>query len=362
LVTFSTRAQLPTNNIAPQKIALMTDTNGTFAGGVIIRPVNGGLGIANTNYVPSGATYNQVDANGYSCTFVTLDTTRWYFAVVPGQGNGNDVGIFWDTNNYSSAISVDGLFQPTNAIVELLGNNAGSTVGTQIYPLVTNLYGFLGGQFDGALSTNATIPVTVIANSGGFVGGRLVAIADSTLEHFIISTNTTDESTLSLFRAGPHGYADINFFTHTSTNVVPPNAPKLWFAIGVHDPGQGVSEPPYDQPYLESYSAANPFYFVGAGDIFGGFYSTASRDGDWVWFRDGTTNTPMFRINRSTGTVSNNCNVVCQSNLILRARSATPTAAEIGIGSLMWCSNGTCSTYISKSTNGSSVTTALIAP
>jgi hypothetical protein len=370
-------AQLPTNNIPPSTEAVMTDTNGNLAAPPnffsknsnsiissigVVQAANGGLGISNTNLVPAGAAYagsDPCDGLPYY-TMTGLDTTKWYYMSLPP---GNDGGA--EDTNCSTSYGISTLFKPLSSTIYLIGF-ANGPVGIQIYPTVTNITGFLSGQFDGTLTPDSSVPAAALPFSVQFQTNVLsVGSTNVTDLNSIYSANTNSSedkgSTLTLHHAGPSGYTDINFkTTGSAANLHSPGSYTLWFAIGVG--GHSIAQDGiYFTPYIESYLGVNPFYFVGGGQIFGGFYSSSAQDGDWIWYRDGTTNTAMFRINRANAIVSNYVDVACASNLYLRPISIAPAASRIGANGFgFWNSNGVL--YVTKSANGSTISsTTLIA-
>ncbi|MDB6022973.1 MAG: hypothetical protein JWQ04_2830 [Pedosphaera sp.] len=119
---------------------------------------------------------------------------------------------------------------------------------------------------------------------------------------WIISSNDTahgDGSTFNLGHYGSSGYCDINFFTAPNRNQMF-SSPHLNFAIGASPVG-ATNDFSYQYGYLELYDG-NPFYVVRYHDIRGGFRG----DGSFTWYQDGTTNTPMFTIDRHAKSIINN--------------------------------------------------------
>ena len=77
----------------------------------------------------------------------------------------------------------------------------------------------------------------------------------------------------------------------------------------------------YNQPYLESYLGQYPFYFVGAGDRFGGFRGGSGK-GNWVWFGPEGTNNVGVEWDYFSHSLSNYWQATFESNVTLHASAA----------------------------------------
>ena len=298
--------QLPTNNLASGGLDVATDTNG-----LLIAPanffaansnslnaaVNGLHGSGGANLVPGGANYDNAAAWGYpQYTLGPVVPTATYFLWLPqNDENGNDQGVLFN-GDHSGGLSTSGIFIPgTNRRCQLFAQNPSTAIKAQVY-LVTNFYGGnFGGNFYGYGLLNLDPASTVsdssltnvqFQNSALFInnlGGHVDRIISS------IPSRRMAAAPVSLIHLGSSsdtvGYADINFELAANDSVAL-GGPTLYFAIGIGEAGTGI----YNQPYLESYLGQYPFYFVGAGDRFGGFRGGSGK-GNWVWFGpEGTNN------------------------------------------------------------------------
>jgi hypothetical protein len=393
LIFNSALAQLPANNLSASASAVMTDTSGNLTAPLNFFSANSNTlsasvfatNFSSRNLIPAGAMYD----NGTSAFDDFTGETSGYS--VSGIISNGLYGIYLGGNDYDVygapgwALSpgtfrnMSGVFLAQTNVIWIGGNFTSVPVQAQLYLLATNVsigayYMFASnfyGNFVGTIDPTTTIPpgplnsasvqITTNALNDGYSGnGSLNSVFSQNL--IGAGGSTFDQgSTFSLWHAGGSGYCDINFHTTSSTSNMRNQASyTLWFAIGVG--GHSVAQDGiYFTPYIESYLGQYPFYFVGNGQIFGGLYSSANHDGDWLWYQDGTTNTTMFRINRANGIVSNYVDVACASNLLLRPISVAPTAARLGANGFgFWNSNGVL--YVTKSANGSTISsTTLIA-
>ncbi|MDB6021787.1 MAG: hypothetical protein JWQ04_1644 [Pedosphaera sp.] len=380
IFNFKLEAQLPTNNLAPSVSAVMANTNGVLTapanffaansnalnavvaggGGVsasasntwtaaqgltnknntisgngggltnlnpasltgVISKTNGGIGFAMTNWVPAGASYNDGTLDGFPTYYLPVISNGLYFAYIPGNSLSNDQGLNY-LGDLSASIFQSGYFIPLTNRIQIAANNPGTPILTKIYfightDIATNgfdtnaLYADLRGRFTGLVDPTSSVPDSALSANIQLKSQPLNETANSGNEHKLYSTNTINGSTLSLIRYGTNGYADVNFFTAPNLSQAQGN-PTLWFAVGMGASGAAF---PYKQPYFESYLNVSPIYYVGANQIFGGFFSTPTgNEGDFIWFQDGTTNTPMFRISRSNKVISNYFNASFSSNV-----------------------------------------------
>lgn len=321
--------------------------------GVTVGPSSGGASAQ--NLVPSGAKYTNnatISANAYA---VNVTPGVMYYCVITNIANGNSV--FDPSLSNPGTIGTSGytVFNQTPVYcADGNGTLLNQPVEEQIFPSNN-----ASGQFVGSVTAGSTVSPQAVVNGGGpslIVGGNLYNMAVGQ-DHVLLSSNTANGSTLELHHYGTTGYADIAFFAAPTSNSF--GSDTQFFAMGVGAQNAAV-QAVYRTPYLETYNGVSPFYFVAAGTFYGGLYSSAAGDGDWVWYRDGTTNTPMFRINRASATVSNNCTFVINSNIVLHPVSSVPfTAGQLGANGIgLWNSNGVF--YSTKSANGSTLNTSTL--
>lgn len=297
--------------------------------------------------IPAGATYSQTPDPNATANFgenvyyfwASLNTNLTYWVVVPGQGNGTELGITSDTNNQSDLVQADGFFHPTNTICEIYSLASGSTIGTQLFLTLSNVNGNLGGTFDGSLTTNSTVPASALPNTvlqaGNQIhGGQLWCPSTNSFEHYIAQNGSGNGSTLSLLKADTHGYVDINFFSVNAISIpslVGLPSSYLRFAIGCGVPG--TNQFPYNQPYFESYTDQYPIYFVGAGHIFGGMSNAPNSLGDFVWFKT-STNDVMMRVSTENSANEFFYPVSVKSN-IYTANLTVTNVATIGAAQIL---------------------------
>lgn len=290
-------------------LASATD-NGLF-------PSNYFNALTSSNMIPPDAHYsatqdpNASDSIGDTTYFywTNLNPAVTYAIIVPGQGYpANDLGIVSSTNDFADFIYTNGLFTPLHATCEILGRTANSDIHFQIKPVMTNYwaYGLWQGIFDGTLTTNSVVPDSCL---GGDVllrynqlNGPLYCTTTNSNEHYIAQHGSSDGSLMWLMKADNHGYCDLAFLTKNSTTI-PPLAgldlnSTLRFTFGAGVPG--TNQFPYNTPYCEMYLDREPFYFVGASHIWGGFKPATNSLGHWIWY--GTdTNDVMMDVNPDVG-------------------------------------------------------------
>lgn len=266
-----------------------------------VRPAQAGLGFDNsTNWIPAGAAYdNGSNPDGRPRYLFTLPTNTTFLV---SFGTSND--LQFSRQDLSFYMTMPNTINTgTFSNFSVFGYSASSPVGMVILaPTNTSSNAFtIFQRQDHALHVEAASTelntIVSVNQIGGGAGSRYDA-----------------GTTLALWHAGANGYCDIGFHTLSASNFYNNfDAYTLRFAIGV---GSGTlgTQFPYDEPFLESYLNANNFWFVGSGQIFGGFRckktGTVTTGGDWVWYYGGNTNTPMVVFDRDSKTISNYVNVV----------------------------------------------------
>lgn len=273
--------------------------------------------LAVQTFVPSAANYGSVLDTNASQAFeenvfvrwITLDTNKTYWVTVPGQGNGNDLGVASDTNGFSDLLQSDGYFKPLQSTVGIYSASSGSSVGTQIVLETSNVYGNLGGTFDGSLTTNSTIPLSAIPN-GVILQG-----------HPLNGQNIISRTTVSLGAPG-YNIIDVNVPGSTTTNT-PANggilSSELTLTILNHDPKQatyinfsaptassGMSEPQDVQIGMAGWVyGTNTLGGFGIGNDFIPFALNPNHDAIWTTtsmnHAAGQPSSLMFFNNKSAG-------------------------------------------------------------
>ena len=358
-------APAQTNNLRPGACAVMVTTNGVLVAPTnffatnaallnvavtnlnatnligVVAPLHGGLGYANTNLIPSGAVYDNGVAYGFPAYVLNVVSNQSYYFNYTNIIANEDVfyGVGWESLSPPVVGFPGGSFVAgTNRILLYTDGSSGDPVTSQIWPEATNLYGTFIGGFYGTLSNNSVVPDSALSGNVQLRSAALNETANGGVEHKLWSTNTTGGSTLSLVHYGPLGYADINFFT-AANQTAAVGSPDLQFAIGC-SPNANSNNAAYASPYIELYSGKS-FWWVTSGTWFGGVRGGGKFN--FVWFQNGTTNTPMFEIDRASNTITNYSPVVCAANLTFSTAgkglqlkgAALGAAAKIGESTLV---------------------------
>lgn len=206
-------------------------------------------------------------------------------------------GLFTNT---TSPFIVFSLGAPNSPILSLVYNSSTNPITANNF--IGNLIGNVNGNIIGSVLGTNVVPDIALNPNVQLKNTNIFIVVNGGIEHIIAATNTANGSTLSLFKVGTNGYVDINFNTVGNLGGVP-GSPLLHFAIGRSiDPSVGV----YTNNYIELVDQDN-FFFLINGTIYGG---VKGHTGNFIWYQNGTTNTPMFEVNRSS-------NFVMVTNLIV---------------------------------------------
>lgn len=276
--------------------------------------------ISNTNLVPAGAVYDNGVAQGFPVYTINAPVGTVFLSVVPA--GLSDQGAI--NTDFSGGV-ITGLFTNNSTSFFLWTQGSASTpVKSLLYAVNTNAFAttYIGGDFIGTIDSSVIVPDANLTANVQLKNQALSEFAgNGGPPHTLTSSNTTGGSTLTLNSIGTTGYADVNLQI----------GGVLKAAIGIGGSGTGI----YTNTYFEMYAGLD-WYFINSANIYGG---VKGGNGDFVWYRDGSTNTPMIEISRANNMITNTSPVTFLAPPTIATTNAQPAGITITAGTVVASTN-----------------------